>query len=107
MVIPFIRPNQILLDSPDEPLCVGIALRIIITGKYLLDSQLRTFLHKRCRGRLAAVIADQLGLACSILNPLGKLLVDGQIKRLQPLLGPGISCHLPTNDFRFLRIIYG
>jgi len=38
MIFPFIRLNQILLDGSDDSFSIGIAFRIIMTGKYPFDS---------------------------------------------------------------------
>src|SRR6478735_7859379 len=51
---PLTQPDQLLLEGPEEPLGVGVALGVAIAGEGLPDAHGGAGAHEGERGRLAA-----------------------------------------------------
>jgi hypothetical protein len=93
---PFLDPEALSLEGAHETLRVGIALRVIVAGKGLLDLQGSAGCQKSHRGGVAAVIIHQR--QALIMRTAQKLPIYGHVQGLQPLLRRPPKTRLVADD---------
>src|SRR5688572_7607983 len=83
MTSPLVQPEAFLFQRTHPALGVGVALRVVIAGKRLLDPQETARLHEGGGRRVASVIThERQSLApCTV----GELAVDGHIDGQEPM----------------------
>jgi hypothetical protein len=93
---PLMQPETFFFQRIHYALGVSIALRVVIAGKRLLDSQETASLHKGGDRRLTSIITHERQPLAAYT--LGQLAVDGHIDGPEPMLGGASQPPIVTND---------
>ena len=92
-------PDEILFQGSEGALGIGIAFGIVPGGEDSFDAKQRAGLHEIFRGRLAAVVADDLRRFFNFTDALRELIEDGLIQSLKPIPGFGFEAEGEAHDF--------
>src|SRR3989338_1591474 len=90
---PFPEPETFLLQGAHHAFGVGIAPRVVVAGKRLMNAQNRARFHEGQRSGLAAIITHE-GNLFTLSDALRKLPVDCLIKSREPIEARGPQAHM-------------
>ncbi len=94
---PIADPDQLFLERSYEPFRIRVALRVVIAGEGLRDTQRCTGLHEGDRGWLTAVITHEVKSV--VPASVGELALHRLIQRDQPVGRLGLEARVVATIF--------
>jgi hypothetical protein len=93
---PFLQPQAFLFQGAHNSLSIGIALRIVVAGKRLMEPQRAAGRHECLSGRLTPVVTHQGHVLAS--GTIRELAMNGHIQSREPMRRRARTTGVITHD---------